>query len=51
VVGRGRRGLTALDEAGWARSGTHATYGALDVAGLLRVAADHDDDHIAVLER
>jgi hypothetical protein len=48
---RGTMDLVAgLDEAGWARSGTHATYGVLDVAGLLRVAADHDDDHIATLE-
>jgi hypothetical protein len=43
--------VAGLDEAGWARSGTHATYGVLDVAGLLRVAADHDDDHLATLER
>ena len=32
-----------LDDAGWARSGTHATYGRLDVAGLLRIATDHAD--------
>jgi hypothetical protein len=43
--------VAGLDEVGWARTGTHATYGVLDVAGLLRVAADHDDDHIATLER
>ncbi len=43
--------LDALDEVGWARTGTHATYGVLDVAGLLTVAADHDDDHLATLER
>ena len=30
--------VRALDEAGWARSGTHETYGRLDVAGLLRLA-------------
>lgn len=41
--------LAALDEAGWARSGVHATYGRLDVAGLLAVAADHDDEHLASL--
>jgi hypothetical protein len=42
--------ITVLDEAGWARAGIHATYGRLDVAGLLRVATDHDDDHLAALE-
>jgi len=38
--------VRALDEAGWARSGTHATYGRLDVAGLLQLAIDHDEEHI-----
>lgn len=38
--------LDALDEAGWARIGVHATYGRLDVAGLLDLAADHDDEHV-----
>ena len=38
-----------LDAAAWARSGTHVTYGVLDVAGLLRVAADHDSEHFASL--
>jgi hypothetical protein len=42
--------VSALDEAGWARTGLHATYGRLDVAGLIRIAADHDDDHLAYLE-
>lgn len=42
--------LAALDEAGWTRAGIHATYGRLDVAGLLHVAADHDDEHLAALE-
>jgi hypothetical protein len=41
--------LDALDEAGWARSGTHATYGALDVAGLVRKALEHDEEHLASL--
>jgi len=36
----------ALDDAGWARSGTHAVYGRLDVAGLLGVAIDHDEEHL-----
>jgi DinB superfamily len=35
-----------LDEAGWARSGQHATFGALDVAGVLRNAVDHDEEHL-----
>ena len=38
--------VRALDEAGWARSGTHDTYGVLDVEGLLRIAIDHDADHL-----
>ena len=39
--------VRALDDAGWARHGTHATYGVLDVAGLLRLAIDHDEGHAA----
>jgi hypothetical protein len=38
--------IRALDDAGWARHGTHATYGVLDVAGLLRLAIDHDEGHL-----
>ena len=38
--------LDALDDAGWARGGRHATYGELDVAGLLRIAVDHDEEHL-----
>jgi hypothetical protein len=41
--------LDALDEPGWGRTGVHATYGRLDVAGLLAIAADHDDEHLAAL--
>jgi hypothetical protein len=41
--------IRALDEAGWARFGTHERYGRLDVAGLLRVAIDHDEQHAASL--
>ncbi len=40
-----------LDDAGWARFGTHVTYGVLDVAGLLNLAIDHDEDHLAGLAR
>ena len=47
-----RRGTTimildALDDAGWARSGEHATYGILDVAALMSKAIDHDEQHLA----
>ncbi len=42
--------IAVLDEAGWARAGIHATYGRLDVAGLLGVAANHDAEHLAALE-
>jgi hypothetical protein len=42
--------VTGLGEAGWSRAGTHATYGRLDVAGLLGVVVDHDDEHLAGLE-
>jgi hypothetical protein len=38
--------IDALDEAGWARSGEHATFGTLDVAGLVRNAVDHDEQHL-----
>ena len=41
--------LDALGSEGWARTGTHDTYGLLDVAGLMTVAADHDDEHLASL--
>ena len=43
--------LSALDPAGWARTGTHATYGVLNVAELMAKAVDHDDEHIRSLER
>ena len=42
--------VAGLDDARWARAGIHATYGRLDVAGLLEVAADHDDEHLAGME-
>ena len=41
--------LAGLDDAGWARVGTHATSGVLDVAGLMTKAADHDDEHRATI--
>jgi hypothetical protein len=43
--------LDAIPGAGWARTGTHDTFGVLDVAGLMAVAADHDDEHLASLTR
>jgi hypothetical protein len=41
--------VRALDDAGWARTGTHDTYGVLDVEGLLWIAVDHDRDHLESL--
>jgi hypothetical protein len=38
--------LGMFDDAGWARTGFHETYGRLDVAGLLRIAIDHDEEHL-----
>lgn len=42
--------IGALDEAGWARSGEHTTFGTLDVAGLVRNAVDHDEEHLRGLQ-
>jgi DinB family protein len=42
--------LDGLDDAGWAHTGTHATFGVLDVTGLMTKAIDHDEEHIASLE-
>lgn len=41
--------IHTLDGPAWERSGTHVTYGVLDVTGLLRIAADHDSEHLASL--
>jgi hypothetical protein len=41
--------LDGLGPDGWDRTGTHDTYGVLDVAALMTVAADHDDEHLASL--
>lgn len=43
--------LASLDDGRWARTGVHATYGRLDVAGLMGLAADHDDEHIEGLKK
>jgi hypothetical protein len=42
--------LDALGAGGWSRTGTHDTFGLLEVAGLMTVAADHDDEHLATLQ-
>ncbi len=39
--------LDGLDDAGWARTGEHATFGVLDVAALMTRAIDHDEQHLA----
>jgi hypothetical protein len=43
--------LDALEAHGWAHQGRHATYGILDVAALLRIALDHDEEHLAQIAR
>jgi uncharacterized damage-inducible protein DinB len=43
--------LDGLDADGWARRGRHDTYGVLDVAALLRIALDHDAEHVAQIGR
>ena len=43
--------LDGFDEAAWARTGSHATYGRLDVAGLLGIANDHDAEHLEGVSR
>jgi hypothetical protein len=42
--------LDSLDDAGWARTGTHATFGVLDVAALMDRAIDHDEEHLRSFE-
>ena len=41
--------LRLFDDAGWDRTGVHDKFGRLDVAGLLRLAIDHDEEHLAGL--
>jgi hypothetical protein len=45
TVGR----VASLDDASWRRTGSHATYGVLDVLAMLRILLDHDEEHIAGL--
>ena len=40
------RRFRALDDAGWARAGQHLRHGRLDALGLLRLAVDHDEEHL-----
>jgi hypothetical protein len=42
--------VAALDADGWARTGIHATFGRLDVGGLLAIAVEHDEGHLRGLE-
>ena len=42
------RGLSSGDRE---RTGTHATYGEISVDGYLRIALEHDRDHLGALER
>jgi hypothetical protein len=41
--------VRGFDADAWERSGTHETYGVLDVAKLLRLANDHGEEHLAAL--
>ena len=41
--------LDEFDDAAWARTGVHATYGRLDASELLRIVTDHDAEHLASL--
>jgi hypothetical protein len=41
--------LTTMDDADWARGGVHASFGRLDVGGLVRNAIDHDEEHLRAL--
>jgi hypothetical protein len=43
--------LDALDAAGWQRTGRHDVYGILDVAAMLRILIDHDEEHLAQVGR
>jgi hypothetical protein len=42
--------LAAMDDAAWERHGVHETFGRLDVAGLVRNAVDHDEEHLHGLD-
>lgn len=38
--------LDALAAAGWERRGRHDVFGVLDVAAMLRILIDHDEEHL-----
>jgi DinB family protein len=42
--------VAALGPDAWHRTGIHETFGELDLAGLLAILLDHDDEHLASLE-
>lgn len=41
--------LDGFDDAAWARTGTHDTYGVLDVLALLGIVNNHDREHLESL--
>jgi len=43
--------LQSLSEDGWARIGTHATSGEMDVAGLCERILEHDEEHLTELRK
>jgi hypothetical protein len=43
--------LHNLSDAGWARVGTHAVYGVLDVGGVCRSILQHDEEHLDDLRK
>jgi len=43
--------LDGLDAAGWEKRGRHDVFGVLDVAEMLRILLDHDEEHLAQLGR
>src|SRR5258708_15812169 len=43
--------LEDLSEEGWARVGTHARLGQMDVAGLCAQILEHDEEHLAELNK
>jgi len=45
------RALRSISAADWERTGTHEARGVMSVLDLARYVADHDDEHIAQIER
>lgn len=44
-------GIVDLDPTGWTRTGTHATFGILDVTDILERVIEHDDEHLTTIDR